>query len=393
MRNTGFMVGERERLHGIDALRGAVMVLMALDHVRDFYAGVGNPTDLSTATPSIFLTRWITHFCAPVFVFLAGTSAWLYAARGRTKRELSTFLWTRGLWLIVLELTVVWYAWMMTLDIPILFLQVIAAIGVSMIVLAGLVFLPGAAIVAVGAVLVLGHNALDPIEAQALSAPGLWRFLHEDGGFALLPGANGLPGLFVVYPVLPWIGVMALGYSFGAVTRLERARRRRLVAGLGIALTLAFVALRWANAYGNPAAWSTHETPLVTALSFLNCEKYPPSLAFLLMTLGPALVLLALLDREPGRLGRVFVTFGRVPLFFYVAHLYLAHGTAQLFHLAVNGEAFSAIQYAFQGREGPTLELWGVYVAWGLVVLALYPPCLWYAGVKARSRSVLLSYL
>jgi uncharacterized membrane protein len=392
------MTTRGDRWHSIDWVRGIVMVLMALDHVRDYYGELRNPTDLETTTTALFFTRWITHLCAPTFVFLAGTSAWLYGSRGRSRKELSLFLLSRGLWLLVLELTLVNFSWINVLGTELLFFQVISAIAVSMIVLAGLVFLPLFAILAFGLVTVLGHNALDAVTLEDAGAYRTWwRFLHVgiqgDFGFEEVLGARVL----VIYPIIPWIGVMALGYCIGPLSRLDRPRRRRVFLGLGVAVTLAFLVLRGIDAYGDP---TPHDGSF---LSFLNCRKYPPSLAFLLMTLGPALALVGLLDVEPGRAGRALTVYGRVPLFYYVAHLFLAHDSSRVVYWLTLGEPVSVIraQFSFlpdagfaplpEGFQG--FALGWVYVAWIAIVLVLYPACAWYDRLKQRSRSRLLSYL
>ena len=391
-------MGERgERLYAIDWLRGLVMVLMALDHVRDYFGDIRlNPVDLATTTPELFFTRWITHFCAPVFVFLAGTSAWLYASRGRSRRELSRFLWTRGLWLIALEFTVVYLAWTSSFELRILFLQVIAAIGLAMVALAGLVFLSYRAIAVVGLALVLGHNLLDPLTPTDFGSLGwMWRILHEGsmGDFVFVP--VGSVSIMVIYPILPWIGVMALGYAFGPLTRGERPERRATFLRLGLALTLAFVLLRWTNLYGDSTSWVQQDSAAMTLVAFLNCQKYPPSLLYLLMTLGPSIALLAVLDREPRAPGRVFVVFGRVPLFYYVVHLYLIQLSSRALYKLCYGEDYSTIVEAFGGNfpDWYGHPLWVFYLAWILIVLALYPLCRWYMGVKRRGRSPMWSYL
>ena len=387
----------RERLTGIDVLRGLVMVLMALDHARDFVSDFTiNPTDLTTTTPALFFTRWITHFCAPVFVFLAGTSAWL-AGRRRTRAELSAFLVKRGLWLILLEFTVIHLAWMHSFDSVMWFLQVIVAIGVAMIALAALVHLPVRGIVAVGLVVVCGHNLLDPVEPADLGPlSGLWILLHEGGLLPFLPGSV----LNVVYPLLPWVGVLALGYGFGSLTALERSERRRRIRALGTATLLAFVVLRATNLYGDSDPWVVGDRPLGTALSFLNCQKYPPSLLFLAMTLGPALLFLSTVDREPGRAERVLATFGRVPLFYYVAHVVVLHTAARVYFLVREGVAFRSLQdgleLLFAGQPLPPwfdTPLWVVHLFWLGSVVLLYPACAWYAAKKRRGRAWFWSYL
>jgi uncharacterized membrane protein len=383
----------RSRLDSVDLLRGLVIVIMALDHARDFFTSVRfEATDLEQTTAPLFLTRWITHFCAPVFVFLAGTSAFLYQARGRTRAEVSRFLLTRGLWLVLLELTVVRWAWNFNFNYTteLLFVQVIWVIGVSMVVLAGLVHLPLSAVAGIGIAMVAGHNLLDPITPEALGAWGpLWTLLHVQAAIPL----RGDQVFVVIYPLIPWIGVMAAGYAFGTLLRRPERERRRALLGLGAGLTLGFLAIRAVNGYGDPAPWSVQESAGRTVLSFLNTTKYPPSLLFLLMTLGPAIALLPLLERLTGPLARAVTVFGRVPLFFYVLHLYLIHAVALTVGVLAGFDPRSFLHvWLFLPDE------WGyglgvVYLVWAGVVLALYPACRWFAGVKARRREVWLSYL
>jgi uncharacterized membrane protein len=395
------------RLDAIDGLRGLVMVLMTLDHCRDYFGDFRvSPTDLATTTPALFFTRWVTHLCAPVFVFLAGTAAWFHGARERGeggRRRLSVFLVTRGLWLVVLEATIVYFAWTNSFSIGVWLFGVIAVIGVAMMGLGALVHLPLPAVVGIGLLLTVGHNLLDPVAPSDLGSLGwLWILAHEGSVRSELPILLGDPGpaLIVIYPCLPWIGVMALGYALGPLCARPREERRRTLLWLGGALTAAFVALRFTNAYGDPVPWVPQGSVSMTIAAFLNCEKYPPSLLYLLMTLGPALVLLALLDREPGPLGRVLATFGRVPLFYYVLHLYVIHLSSRLLYLVTHGDALSSVGTSLRtltGR-GSWPEWYGhdlpvVYAAWVLVVLVLYPLCAWYADVKRRSRSRLLSYV
>lgn len=382
------------RLVPLDALRGLAMVLMALDHVRDYFTNIRfDPTDLTQTTLEVFLTRWVTHFCAPVFVALTGTAAFL-AGQRRGPAELSRFLWTRGLWLVVLEFTVVRFGWMFNLDYSLLFVQVIWAIGWSLVALAGLVRLPLRAIALVGAVLVLGHNLLDGVSPAAFGAFGwLWHLLH-------VPGPAQFPGgltVFVAYPLIPWIGVMALGYAAGPVMQWEGERRRKALVLGGLAMTVAFLALRAANGYGDPVRWGAQYSSDITAVSFLNLTKYPPSLLFLLMTLGPALLVLALFETLPPGLLSPLVTFGRVPLFYYVLHLYVAHALAVVAAFVTLGRA----GFLFSNMEGflsPPAE-WGfrlrwVYVWWLVVVALCYPVCRWFARVKQERRDLAwLSYL
>jgi uncharacterized membrane protein len=387
-----------ERLESVDLLRGLVMVLMALDHTRDFFhrgAFAGwDPLDLSRTTVALFFTRWITHFCAPVFIFLAGTGAYLSLGRGKDPASLSGFLFTRGLWLIVLELTWVrWFGWAFAINLHEHWFIVIWAIGWSMIVLAGLVHLPRGAVFGFGLVLILGHNACDGVAPESWGSAGwLWRVLHAGGQFefAALPGVKFGAG----YPLIPWVGVMAVGFSFGQVLKWEREQRRRWIFRLGLGLTIGFLLLRGSNLYGNPKAWSVPANPWLTPLAILDCHKYPPSLCYLLMTLGPALMLLAWLDRPLPALLRPFLVFGRVPLFYYLLHLPLIHGLAVLAHWLVLGRADWL--YGSPAARPPPEAGFGLaatYAAWLLVILLLYPVCAKFAELKRRRRDAWLSYL
>ena len=397
----------RVRVDAVDLLRGLVMVFMLLDHTRDFVhrdALFFDAANLARTTPALFLTRWITHFCAPVFVFLAGTGAYLQLARGRTKAELSRFLWTRGLWLIVLEFTVVRCAVAFNFDYAGFpgFLQVIWAIGVSMVVLAGLIHLPLRAIAAVGIGIIALHNLADGVTVQGWQGPGSpapgaleagWMVLHQPGFIVVA----GVP-ILVLYPVLAWIGVMAAGYAFGAVYDWEPERRRRFLVRLGVGMIAAFVVVRATNLYGDPSEWSVQRDGVFTVLSFLNATKYPPSLLFLLMTLGPAMLALAWFERlGRGPVGRALVTYGRVPLFFYVLQWIVAHLFAITFSL-IAGKSIAHL-FAFPGTLGPPpagvgFGLGITYLAWILGIAVTYPLCLWFAGVKRRRRrDHWLSYL
>jgi uncharacterized membrane protein len=401
----------RTRLESIDLVRGAVMVLMALDHTRDYVHNVAfrfDPTDLTQTTTLLFLTRWVTHFCAPTFVFLAGVAAYLQRARGATTAELSRFLLTRGVWLVVLEFTVVRCGTFFNLDYTFLgVMQVIWVIGVSMVALAGLVHLPMVAIASFGVAMIALHNLLDGIRVESWQGPGspvpdaaarLWMILHQGNEFFPLLTWPG-PVVFLIYPLVPWIGVMAAGYAFGRVYDLEAARRRRVLLVTGAAMVVAFIGMRAINSYGDPSRWQVQPTSLFTLLSFVNTTKYPPSLLFLLMTLGPMLLVLAWL--EPRRMdsgaARALVTFGRVPLFFYLLQWPLAHGLA----IGVSLIAGKDVAYYFMSppaffTAAPAdsgFELWMVYVCWAVVVVILYLLCSWYADVKRRHARSLLRYL
>jgi uncharacterized membrane protein len=373
----------RQRLDGIDVLRGIVMILMALDHSRDFCMGFGsNPTDLSTTTPLLFITRWITHFCAPVFVFLAGTSSFI-AGQRRSRRELFWFLLSRGLWLVVLEVTVVRFSWLLNVNYELSVFQVIWAIGWSMIVLSFLSLLPPAVVGVLGVVMIASHNLLDGYRASELGP--LWRIVHEQGEWMI----TGHRKIFVAYPLVPWIGVMAAGYGLGSWLPSDRAQRRRLLFRLGAALTLAFIAIRGFDHYGDTSHWGAHPRgPLYTFFSFINCQKYPPSLDYLLMTLGPSLLALAALDREPGPIARRVRVFGQVPLFYYVLHLLMLH-------VVTIGPALTKSEWRtrLMSDGAPGWGLGATYACWAAAVVLLYPLCRWFAGVKARRRDWWLSYL
>lgn len=378
------------RLLAIDLVRGLVIVLMALDHVRDYFTGTPfAATDLTQTTPLLFFTRWITHFCAPVFVLLAGTSAFLMSQR-LDRAQLARLLWTRGLWLVVLEWTVVTFAWTFNFDYSLgLIMQVIWAIGMSMIVLAALVRLPTTWIGAIGVLMIVAHNLTDGIAPESFGVlEPLWRVLHVQGPLAI----GGTPVGFVLYPLVPWIGVMAAGYALGQVYLLDAAHRRRILLALGMALCAGFVALRAINAYGDPAPWSGQDSAAFTLLSFLNTTKYPPSLLYLLMTLGPALLLLAACEHARGTVAQALATFGRVPLFAYVLHIVLVHLFAGLVALATGyGTAILTDFFLFYPNE------WGyglpvVYLAWLVVIALLYPACRWFADLKRRRRTWWLSY-
>lgn len=394
--------GGRARLDSVDFVRGVVMVVMALDHVRDFfhaYAKAFDPLDPSKTWTLLFFTRWATHFCAPTFVFLAGTGAFLSTRRGKTNAELARFLLTRGLWLVLLELTLVRLGWFFNFDYHVMIAQVIWAIGWSMVALAGLVFLPTRVVAAFGLALIFLHNLFDGVSADSFGPfRWLWVLLHESN--VLMP-SNGI-AVFVAYPLVPWVGVMAAGYAFGSLLTLERERRRRLLFLIGGAAVLLFVVLRALNVYGDPTPWAPQgRGAWYTFLSFLNTQKYPPSLLFLLMTLGPSILAVALFDcvREPGALVRPFVVFGRVPLFYYLLHVPLMHLVAVVFAYAKYGRAeWLFMNWPPPGEpqlepQGYGYDLWVVYLVWLGVVAALYPLCRWFASVKRRRRDAWLSYL
>ena len=387
----------KPRIQSIDILRGAIIVIMALDHVRDFvHAAAFNfsPTDLSRTTAPIFFTRWITHLCAPVFMFTAGLGAFFWA-RGRPKRELSAFLLKRGLWLMLLDWTAVHLALYFDLDYRFSVVNVLWALGLSMVVLAALVHLPPRAILIVSLAAIALHNLADPVTAANFGAAApLWNLLHQIGVFRL-----GGRSILIAYPLVPWFAVMSAGYCCGRLFEIDSAARRRILLRAGAALTLAFVILRAVNVYGDPARWTRRPTALFTLLSFLNCTKYPPSLLFLLMTLGPALIALALLDRVRLPAANPLIVFGRTPLFFFVVHLFAVHAAAVLLAYLRYGPAeFLLHPLPSMGGSGFPQDygfsLAAAYAVWIAIVALLYPPCRWYAGLKARRKDLpWLSYL
>jgi len=410
----------RSRFDSIDLLRGLVMVVMALDHTRDYFTDVRTygPENLYASSFPLFLTRWITHFCAPTFVFLAGTGAFIYGSRVRSKKELSWFLFSRGLWLVVLELTFVHWAWSFNLDFQHNGGAVIWAIGWSMVFLAALVFLPTWAITVFGVVMICTHNLFDKLTPDDFGSLGwLWSILHS--GNLVFQTEN--MAFSAGYPLIPWIGVMAAGYGFGQFFLLEPQVRLRWFWVIGLSLTVAFVLLRASNTYGDRNPWSppneqgaqqwekdmeARRQPVpprqmsdaeFTICSFLNCWKYPPSLLYLLMTLGPAITALALFEGGLGSIGRFFIVFGRVPLFYYLLHLPLIHGLLILSDLVRYGFSPYLSEACFSdGKNRPSdygYSLPVVYLIWIGVVLLLYPVCRWYADFKRRHRSAWLSYL
>ena len=381
---------QRNRIASIDILRGIIMVIMAIDHVRDYFTSARfDPTDLTQTTPGMFFTRWITHLCAPTFMFLAGTGAFLYGQK-RTKPELSRFLFTRGLFLVILEFTLVTLALQFNFQFNILIALVFWSIGMSMIFLAAMIWLPFRVLVGISLLMILLHNATDHIAPAAWGSWGwLWNVLHVRG---FIPFSQ-TSGLVIGYPLIPWIGVIGVGYAFGKFFLWEPKKRSRFFVQLGLTIMGLFILVRGMNVYGDPMPWTSQSTSLYTFLSFLDTAKYPPSLSFLLMTLGPAILLLGLLENAKGPLADFFSVYGKVPLFFFLLHFYLIHLISIIAGVA---QGFKASDFLHISDEFPKeygFGLPGVYLFWILIVLLLYYPCRWYGNLKARSKNPLLSYI
>ena len=382
----------RARIEAVDVVRGVIMIIMALDHTRDFFGIPGqNPTDLATASPALFLTRWITFFCAPVFFLLTGTGAYL-SLRRKSPGELSRFLLTRGLWLIFLELVVLrCLGYQFNFDYRVTMLLVLWALGWAMITLSALVRLPAFAVTAIGAVMIVGHNLFDSLKW----ANPLWSILHSPGFVVNTPSHI----VFAAYPLIPWVGVTAVGYGLGQIYGWDAGRRRAFLLRLGLALTLAFLVIRGINIYGDPSHWMRQKTAVFTVLSFLNATKYPPSLLFLLMTLGPAMIFLCAVDRGTPRMLRPALVIGKVPLFYYMLHFPLIHLLAVITCYVRYGSAHWMFEspdlghYPFSAPPGWGYSLPVVYLVWALVVVTMYPLCRWFAALKQRRSDTWLSYI
>jgi uncharacterized membrane protein len=387
----------RRRIESVDMLRGLLMILMALDHTREYFCRyLVNPVDPLHSWPALFATRWVTHLCAPGFVALAGASVYLQRQRGKSTRQLTHLLLTRGLWLIFLEFTVISFAWTFTMA-P--FLQIIWAIGVSMVGLAALIRLPTAAIGAIGGTIVLFHNLLDPISASRFGAcANIWKLIHQPGFLFY----HDKPFALAAYPVLPWFGIMCLGYAFGSLVSAPAARRSRITLGLAAYLFTAFALLRFVHGYGDPFPFVYLATPQQTVMSFFDLQKYPPSLQFVLATFSVLLLVFFLFDTIAirnllPRVSTFLQTYGRVPFFYYVLHIYLIHTTALVWTAINHGDwrFWTTDNFIWKNLSpvgwGYTLPT--VYAIWLAVVLALYFPCAWFCRLKARRQDWWLSYL
>jgi uncharacterized membrane protein len=385
------------RLTSIDLLRGLVMIIMALDHTRDFFhiaANTGDPLDLATTTPVLFFTRFITHYCAPVFVFLAGTSAFLQSQR-KPKKELSFFLIKRGLWLILVEAIII--SFLITFDVHygLLTLQTIWAIGISMVILGLVIWLPYYSILTLGLLIVLGHNSLDNYEAGHTGPYSIpYAFLHH---FKIIPIGGG-HAIGVFYPFLSWAGLMMIGYCIGKwYTDFDAEKRRTYLIWTGVGLLLLFAIVRYTNLYGDPDPWSVQRSGLYTFLSFINVHKYPPSLLYMCITIAPALLFLAVSENIHSRLASIITVYGRVPFLYYILHFFILHLLTMLAFLSrghsfAEGMAGSGIPLKFV-VPGEGFSLGVVYLIWISVVIALYPVCKWFSNYKKNHRDWWLSYL
>lgn len=390
---------QKPRVQSIDLLRGLVMIIMALDHSRDFFhaasiSGV-QPLDFANTSPILFFTRWITHFCAPVFVFLSGTSVYFVSQR-KSKPEVSRFLITRGLWLMLMELTIVNTGWVFNLQFSYMVGAVIWVLGLCMIVLALLIHLPRTILLFTGLIIVFGYHLLDRFDGSVTDTFGgfIYSVLHVPHEFKI----NEEHTFLLLYPLIPWVGVMALGYIFGELYRssFDPSRRKKILVRLGMGCIALFILLRSKDFYGEPLHWETQSTDLFTFLSFINTSKYPPSLLYLLMTIGPSMIFLAFTENWRSKLAQVIIVFGRVPFFYYLLHIFLLHSMAYILFFATGHHLSEIVIQKTFGSEFPAgfgVHLWQTYLLWIVAVALLYFPCRWYNNYKSKNVNWWLSYL
>lgn len=385
----------KKRIDSIDILRGSIMIIMALDHVRDFFhvgAMTGNPTDPATTTPALFFTRWITHFCAPVFVFLAGTSVFLAGIK-KTKKELSVFLLKRGIWFIVLEIVIFNFLFSFDPLYHFIGLQVIWVTAISMLLLAALIYLPLPVLFVLGLAIVAGHNLLDNFNStDPAKIPLGWSILHQQSFRFYAENRS----FMVLYPILPWPGIMLLGYCLGSLYKpgYDAAKRRRKLVAYGLSAIVVFVVVRWINVYGDLFPWAEQKTTTATLLSFLNVSKYPPSLLYTCMTIGPALIVLAWIEKARKNWMNITVVYGRVPMFYYLLHFLLIHLLCMIVFFAQGytmAEARSGFMLFRPNEFGFSLGI--TYLIWIAVVASLYPLCKWYGRYRATHDHWWLPYL
>ena len=387
----------KKRIYSIDLLRGLVMIIMALDHTRDFFhfdSFLHDPLDVNTTTIYLYFTRWITHFCAPTFVFLSGTSIFLQGMR-KNKSDLSSFLFKRGLWLIFIEMFIIGFAWTFDYTYHVFILQVIWAIGISMLLMGAIIRLPYKLILIFGVLIVFGHNVLDYFNS---THNGLFWDLLRNGNFAFHP--LGSHQFIIIYPFLPWLGLMMLGYCFGKIydPSFDTVRRKIILLKTGVGLILFFIVLRYLNIYGNPSQWSSQDSFFKTFLEFMNVHKYPPSLLFMCITIGPALLFLSLFENTNNRLSRAITVYGRVPFFYYVLHFYFIHTLCMILFLLRGHAITEPVQgiYGIPFRfliSGEGYQLRIVYLIWISIVISLYPLCKWFSNLKKRKNYWWLNYL
>jgi uncharacterized membrane protein len=382
---------QNARIHSIDILRGIIMVIMALDHVRDFYSNAPfDPLDLSKTSLAFFFTRWITHFCAPTFIFLSGTSAFLSLAKRKSKKEASLFLLSRGVWLLVLEFTIIGFGWQVTGVFHNILAQVIWAIAWSMIILSALVYFKPLYIGLFGLLLIFGHDAFDYVKSDSWGHyKFFWMFLHEQNFYQITSGES----IFILYPIIPWVGVMAAGYAFGTFFKWEPAKRRSLFFKIGLGSLVLFLLLRVPNIYGDPFPWEHQAVWWKNILAVIRVNKYPPSLSYLLLTLGVSITALGLLEHVNNGVTRIFTVFGKVPMFYYVLHIYLVHWS-QIIAALLSGITVKQLEQQAPGVASPFgFGLPVVYLVWIAVVIILYFPCRWFMKYKQTHKQWWLSYL
>jgi len=381
------------RIKSVDVLRGIIMVIMALDHTRDYFSNLHHdPLDFNYANVFYFFTRWITHFCAPVFVFLSGTSAYLSIKRGKSHTKAAKMLFTRGLMLIIFEITIIRFGWAFNFDYHAIFVQVIWVLGWCMIFLSAFIFLPMPAIAGVGLLLIFGANAFDSVHSDSFTIPMIWDFFHQSDSVFLF---NHSVRFFILYPVIPWVGVMMVGYCLGYIMQMPLQKRNKRLLAIGFSAMLLFIILRGINIYGDPHPWKIQDTAMHSVLDFIKCQKYPPSLLYLLMTLGPAITLMPLLENISAKIAGFFSVYGRVPLFYYILHIYLIHTLQLIIGLSMGYplHIFTDTGSMFNPKLVWGFSLGWVYVIWVSVVLILYYPCRWYMKIKMKHKKWWLSYL
>jgi uncharacterized membrane protein len=390
---------QKNRIQSIDILRGLIMLIMALDHVRDFFhngGALGDPTNMATTTPFLFFTRWITHFCAPTFVFLSGTSAYLAGMR-RTKSELSTFLIKRGLWLIFVEVAILSLAFSLNPLYNTIILQVMWAIGFSMLLLGLVVRAPLQVIAILGGLIFFSHDILDYLHLPKTGAGFILDNMFLTARGTVFPLGNNY-FIFDLYAVIPWTGVMLLGYVFGSLYKpsFDQQKRKKILLYTGLSLLVLFFILRIVNRYGDPAPWAVQRNGVYTLLSFFNVSKYPPSLLYSCLTLGVALVFLSLTEHVKNKLTAIFVVYGSVPFFYYVLHFYTIRALSIIMFFALGYHSSQIISpnspFLFR-PETFGFNLWGVYLVWFFVIAVLYLPCRWFSKYKKTHHKWWLSYL